>query len=323
MSRRPRARRALRRAGVVAATLVVALTVASWGFNRLTDEPSAAPPGLTYVRTGDLMTRVSVHGSTGPAVVLVPGAAESAGTWDAVAQRLSAGHRVYAYDVVGWGYTQRQGPYDLDHAARQLLGLLDALGLDRPVLVGHSSGAAVVVEAALRAPQRVGGLMLLDGDALATGAGARSPVRYVVLPPYRTTLLRLAVGSDAVVRGVYDGQCGPRCPRLDAAGIDGWRRPFRVEGAEDALWAMLDTGVLGVPTARLSLVAGLDVPKAVVFGAQDDVFPAGTPQETARRIGAPPPRIIPDARHLTPVSDPAAVAEAVAALADGAPDDGP
>ncbi|WP_088288643.1 alpha/beta fold hydrolase [Kineosporia sp. A_224] len=323
MSRRPRARRALRRAGVVVAALVVVLTVVSWGFNRVTDGPSAPPPGLTYVRTGDLMTRVSVHGSTGPAVVLVPGAAESAGTWDAVAQRLSADHRVYAYDVVGWGYTQRRGPYDLDHATRQLLGLLDALGLERPVLVGHSSGAAVVVEAALRAPQRVGGLMLLDGDALATGAGARSPVRYAVLPPYRTTLLRLAVGSDAVVRGVYGGQCGPRCPRLDAAGIDAWRRPFRVAGAEDALWAMLDTGVLGVPTARLSLVARLDVPKAVVFGAQDDVFPAGTPQETARRIGAPAPRIIPDARHLTPVSDPDAVADAVTALTGGAPGDGP
>ena len=308
-----------RRAGAVLAALVVGLTAASWVFNRVTDGPVAAPPGLTYVRTGDLMTRVSVHGSTGPAVVLVPGAAESAGTWDAVARRLATDHRVYAYDVVGWGYTQRRGPYDLDHAARQLLGLLDTLGLERPVLVGHSSGAAVVVEAALRAPQRVGGLMLLDGDALATGAGARSPVRFVVVPPYRTTLLRLAVGSDAVVRGVYGSQCGPRCPRLDAAGLDGWRRPFRVPGAEDALWAMLDTGVLGVPTARLSLVAGLDVPKAVVFGAQDDVFPAGTPEQTARRIGAPPPQLVPDARHLTPVSDPDAVAAAVAALADAGP----
>ena len=191
------------------------------------------------------------------------------------------------------------------------------------MLVGHSSGAAVVVEAALRAPQRVGGLLLLDGDALATGAGARSPLRHLVLPPFRTTLLRLAVGSDAVVRAVYGSQCGPRCPQLDAAGLDVWRRPFRVAGAEEAVWAMLDAGVLGVSVARLSRVAAVDVPKAVVFGAQDDVFPAGTPEQTARRIGAPPPQIIPDARHLTPVSDPDVVADAVAALARGVPDGGP
>lgn len=318
-STRPRLRRVVRRtAGVVVAVLVV-LTVASFGYNRLTDTPAGTPEGLTFVRTGDVMTRVAVRGTTGPAVVLVPGFAESAGTWDAVASRLATGHRVVAYDVVGMGYTQRRGPYDLDHATRQLLALLDAESIDRAVLVGHSSGAAVVVEAALRAPSRVAGIVLLDGDALATGAGQRSPVRYVVQPPWRTTALRLALRSDALVRSVYDRQCGPRCPRLDAAGVDAWRRPFQVAGAEDALWDMLDEGVLGVTPQRVSQVAALDVPKAVVFGAQDDVFPPGTPEQTARRIGAPAPTLIPDALHLTPVSDPDAVAGAVAAVADAGP----
>jgi len=299
---------------VVGAAVLVVATVASWVANRFTDGRSTAPPGLTYLRTADLLTRVTVRGSGGPPVVLVPGAAESADTWDPVAQRLSVDHRVYAYDVVGWGYTQRRGPYDLDHAARQLLGLLDALHLDRPVLVGHSSGAAVVAEAALRAPGRVGGLMLLDGDALATGAGSPTPLRHAVLPPFRTTLLRIAVGSDALIRSVYGRQCGPRCPPLDAAGVDAWRRPLRVAGAEDALWQMLDTGVLGMTAQRLEGVAALGLPTAVVFGAEDDVFDPGTPQATAARIGAPAPQLIPRARHLSLVSDPDVVAAAVEAL---------
>lgn len=314
--RRTRLRRAARRAaGAVLAVLLV-VTAGSFAYNRATATPAQPPAGLTYVRTGDVETRVALHGATGPAVVLVPGFAETADTWDAVARRLADRHRVVAYDVVGMGYTQRRGPYDLDHATRQLLALLDAQDVDRAVLVGHSSGAAVVVEAALRAPDRLAGVVLLDGDALATGAGARSPVRYVVRPPWRTTALRLAVRSDTLVRSVYGGQCGPRCPPLDAAGVDAWRRPFQVAGAEDALWAMLDEGVLGVSAERVGGLAALDVPKSVVFGAQDDVFPPGTPQETARRIGAPAPVLIPDARHLTPVSDPDAVAGAVAAVAD-------
>ena len=316
--RRGRLRRTARRGAAVVLAVLVVVTLASFAYNRATGTPATAPAGLTYVRTGDVLTRVAVHGTTGPAVVLVPGFAETADTWDGVGRRLADGHRAIAYDVVGMGYTERRGPYDLDHATRQLLALLDAQHVDRAVLVGHSSGAAVVVEAALRAPDRVAGVVLLDGDALATGAGARSPVRFVVRPPWRTTVLRLAVRSDSVVRSVYGGQCGPRCPRLDAAGVDAWRRPFQVAGAEDALWSMLDEGVLGVSPQRVAQVAALDVPKAVVFGAQDDVFPPGTPQETARRIGAPAPVLIPDARHLTPVSDPDAVARAVSAVAAAA-----
>lgn len=318
----PRRTGRLRRTLTRAALVVWVVVSGCWQVNLLTGTlPHPRPTGLTYVRTGDVETRVVRHGpATGAgrgtaAVVLVPGAAESADTWEPVARRLGGTRRVVAYDVVGWGYTERVGPYDLDHATRQLLALVDAEHLDRPVLVGHSSGAAVVAEAALRAPDKVGAVMLLDGDALPTGAGARSPARFVVLPPYRTTLLRLALLPDATVRAVYDAQCGPRCPRLDRAGVETWRAPFRYPGAEDALWAMLDTGVLGVPADRLAGLARLDLPKAVVFGAQDDVFPPGTPEQTARRVGAPAPQLIPDARHLTPVSDPDVVAAAVDRLA--------
>jgi uncharacterized membrane protein len=86
---------------------------------------------------------------------------------------------------------------------------------------------------------RVGGLVFLDGDGLDTGAGAGPGDLQRVLPnPYRTTLLRLAVRSDWVIRQIYGSQCGPVCPRLDGAGVDQWRRPLQVTGAEHALWSM-------------------------------------------------------------------------------------
>jgi len=77
------------------------------------------------------------------------------------------------------------------------------------------------------------------------------------IDPYRTTALRLAVRSDTLIQTVYRRACGQGCPRLDASGIDQWRRPLQVPGAESALWAMLTLGVPGLPPDRLAGLAAL------------------------------------------------------------------
>jgi pimeloyl-ACP methyl ester carboxylesterase len=269
---------------------------------------------MSFVAAAGISTRFQVWGSAGSPVVLVHGAAESTDTWDRLAAVLARTHRVYAYDVVGWGYTQRTGPLDLDEDANQLLALVHAWGLQRPLLVGHSSGAAIVAEAALRAPSSVGGVVLVDGDALSSGAGAKSPLADVVIPPYRITLLRLAVRSDWLIRSIYGRQCGPRCPRLTGPDVDTWRRPLQVPGAEAGLWRMLHNGVPGLSTERLHRLAALPIPKAVIFGADDAVFSRASPVQTAARIGAPAPTIVPGARHLSIISDPGPVAAAIDAV---------
>jgi pimeloyl-ACP methyl ester carboxylesterase len=312
---RPRWRRWGRRLGVTAIALVVAVTVFSLIYNAATAGRARVPAGLTYVRTGDLLTRYRAWGTGGSPVVLVHGAAESADTWEPVAGLLARDHRVYALDLNGSGYTSRRAPYDLDHQTRQLLGFLDALGLRRPLLVGHSSGAATIADAALRVPDRVGGLMFLDGDALATGAGPPPAFRHLVIPPYRTTILRLVVRSDRVIRAIYSAQCGPACPRLDAAGVERWRRPFQVPGAEAGIWGMLRYGVPGLSEDRLALLRSTGMPKAVVYGAEDHVFAKDSAAQTAHRIGAPDPTLIPGARHLTLISAPSQVARAIEELA--------
>ncbi len=310
-----RRRRWLRGLGVTVLALAVACTLFSLVYNAATAGRARTPAGLTYVRTGDLLTRYRVWGSGGSPIVLVHGAAESADTWSALAGTLASDHRVYALDLDGSGYTSRRGPYTVDHEARQLLAFLDALRLDRPTLVAHSSGAAIAAEAVLRAPTRAGGLMFLDGDALKGGAGPGLGVRYLFLPPYRTTLLRLAVRSDWFIRTVYSTQCGPSCARLDAAGLDMWRRPFQVPGAEAGIFGALPHGIPGLSPQRLGLLRGLALPKAVVYGAEDHVFSKASAADTARRIGAPAPTLIPGARHLTMISSPDDVARSIEALA--------
>lgn len=291
----------------------VLVTSFSFIYNAATAERAREPAGLRFVSADGIRTRYSAWGVNGPPIVLVHGAAESSDTWAPVAERLAARYRVYAFDVSGWGYSERRGPFDAEHGAAQLIGVMDALRLPRATLVGHSSGAGIVAAAALRAPGRVGGLVFVDGDALDTGAGAGADdVRGIVRNPYRTTLLRLGVRSDWVIRKIYGSQCGPACPRLDRAGVDRWRRPFQVAGAESALWRM--EGVVGLPERRVGELSRLNVPKSVVFGADDDVFSRSAPYDTARLIGAPAPTIVPDARHLPIVSHPDRVATAISAL---------
>ncbi|WP_216893755.1 alpha/beta fold hydrolase [Nocardia alni] len=311
-----RTRRWLWRVVAAIAAVIVAGTVFSFGYNVATRHRASPPVGLTYVRTGDISTRYRQWGESGTPIVLVHGFIESADTWQYLAPRLAAaGHRVYALDLDGFGYTQRGAPFDLDHQTSQLLEFIQALRLERPIVVGHSSGAAIVAAATLRNPEAVGGLMFLDGDGLSSGAGARSPVTKLLIDPYRTTLLRLAVRSDTLVQTAYRSACGPSCPKLDASGIDQWRRPLQVPGAEPALWAMMNLGVPGLSSDRIAELARIPLPKSVVFGAADSVFSSDTPIRTAERIGAGAPTMIPGARHLTPVNSPGAVASAILALA--------
>lgn len=296
-----------------ALAFAVATTLFSIVYNAATAGRAREPAGTRFVVADGIRTRYRQWGGSGRPVVLVHGFAESADTWDPLGRALAGHRQVYALDLTGWGYSQRKGPYDADHQAMQVLGFLDALHLNHATLVGHSTGAAVVAAAALRSPDRISQLVFLDGDALNTGAGAGAGGLQTVLPvPYRTTLLRLAARSNWLIRRIYDSNCGPGCPRLDRAGLEQWRRPLQVAGAENGIWHM--KGIVGLPASRVTALAGIPIPKAVVFGADDDVFAKSSPYETAKRIGAPAPAVIPGARHLSFISNPVEVAAAIDAV---------
>ena len=246
--------------------------------------------------------------------MLIPGAFETADTFAALGARLGADHRVYALDLTGTGYSQPVPPFTVAHFAAQVLAFASAMGLtggNSPVLVGHSSGAAVAGLAAIDGGQRVAGVMFLDGDA--QPLPAPSFLRYLIIGPYRTTVLRLGLRSDWAVRGIYSSQCGPACPRLTAAGVEVWRRPLQQPGAESALWGILAAGIPALPSAQLDMLRASRVAKSVVFGADDPQYAKSAPAQVASRIGAPPPTVIPG-RHLTMISSPSQLAVAIRAL---------
>jgi pimeloyl-ACP methyl ester carboxylesterase len=97
--------------------------------------------------------------------LLVHGLASNALIWQGVAQRLAAaGHPVAAVDLRGHGRSDKpDGGYDFATVASDLRDLVAALALERPILVGQSWGASVVLETAVRYPEAARGLVLVDG----------------------------------------------------------------------------------------------------------------------------------------------------------------
>ncbi len=100
---------------------------------------------------------------TGYPIVLLHGLASTHRWWDLVAPRLS-GYRVVRFDHRGHGGSDAPAdPYTLDLLAADGLGVLDALGLHRVVLAGHSLGAAVALRIAAASPDRVAALACVEG----------------------------------------------------------------------------------------------------------------------------------------------------------------
>lgn len=119
---------------------------------------------MPRVTVNDLNIHVQQTGA-GPDVVLIHGLTGDLSIWflSRTIPVLAESHRVTAYDLRGHGYTDAPaaGYTSLDHA-RDLIGLLDVLGIARSRLVGHSFGAVIAVHAAVIAPERVDALVLSD-----------------------------------------------------------------------------------------------------------------------------------------------------------------
>jgi 3-oxoadipate enol-lactonase len=137
---------------------------------------------MPTVEVGDYELHYVEQGSGFP-VVLIHGLAGDHTAWTPQMPRLSARSRTIAFDNRGAGKsTQRDEPVSTEDLARDTLGLMDAIGVERAHVVGRSMGGAIAQHMALMAPQRVHSLTLLASFA------RLDPVGYRVLTNMREVL---------------------------------------------------------------------------------------------------------------------------------------
>ena len=270
-------------AGVIVG-LVLLVTLGSIAYNLATSDPNVPVKQLWHgklVRTDGYLTAYREWGSGSKSVVLVGGFLEPTFVWDKVAPLLSLGFHVYALDLDGFGYTERHGPWTLAHWGDQVQAFMRARGIRRPIVIGHSLGAAVAVETARRGV--ASGIVLVDGDALRSGGPPRLVRTVLARSPFFTTAYRFLLRSPWAIKRLLRMAYGAHHPKLDKAEISRWTDPFRAAGARHALQGIVQNGIPGFTHARLRQV---HVPALVVWGASDSIDPASAGRASARDLKA-------------------------------------
>ena len=127
-----------------------------------TEAGFARPPRLRRVALRDHETVVADVGDEGPPVLLLHALGLDWRMWETVMTPLAAGRRVFAYDIRGHGAAAGSPiPFTMDDAASDMVGVLDALELDRAHVVGLSYGGGIAQTAAVGHPERFASLALL------------------------------------------------------------------------------------------------------------------------------------------------------------------
>lgn len=188
-------------------------------------------------------------------------------------QRAARNHRVIAFDRPGFGYSDRPvGRNWTAHAqARLLLQALDQLGVEQPIVLGHSWGASVALEMGLIAPDRVASLILVSGYYYPTSEyeaplfmGPAIPIigdllRHTLAPPLvRLMWRRLAAKAFAP-------QPVPESFRAYPSEISIRPSQLQAEAAESAL-------MIPDALAMQSKYPGLRTPVTIIAGDADQII---------------------------------------------------
>lgn len=219
----------------------------------------------------------------GPPIVALHGITASHANFAGIGERLAGRRPLYAPDLRGRGDSDKPDTgYGMVQHARDVAAAMTQLGVERAVIVGHSMGAFVAAALADTYPDRVSGLVLIDGGPpLAVPDGA-DPVSLldVVLAPQMARLRTEFVSFDAYLEywraaGVFPAEAwNPWLEQYLRYDLGGAAPKLRPKASEAAIRAdYLDTTNADVPRERLNRTK---VP-VLMLRAEEGFFPGQPP----------------------------------------------
>ena len=124
-------------------------------------------PVMRRVKGDGININIADWGGGGRPILCIHGITANCRCWDVLASALSPKHRVMAMDLRGRGQSDKPPTgYSIDHHLRDINCLLDDLGLDSIVLMGHSLGASISLAFGAEYPDRVDSVILVDGGGV-------------------------------------------------------------------------------------------------------------------------------------------------------------
>lgn len=249
---------------------------------------------------------------TGHPIVLVHGSFTSSHLWQDVLPRLPKGHRVLVLDLLGHGRSDPPGSAAMTVAAHaeRLERLLDIMGVQQVMLVGHGMGAAVAARVAHEHPERIAQLMLVNPTLLAARADEallNGKVRRVaslvwlwqrIAPSWVASALHAALLPGFAHRDV------------GARSLDVYLMPFRQRDGRDAACAQLRAlGQSRGDTVAALAPGALRCPTALVLGEHDPFLNAARSERlvewlrtaTGNTVGV---HTLPGVAHVAPEEAP-------------------
>jgi pimeloyl-ACP methyl ester carboxylesterase len=248
---------------------------------------------------------------TGVPVVLLHGNGSMIGDFIAsgVFERVAPGCRVIAFDRPGFGHSERPHGrlWTPSEQASLLLKAFTLLGIERPVIVGHSWGALVALALAMQGPERVAGLVLLSGYYYPT---PRSDMLAIAQVAMLNPFVRGAIATGAIRRVFAPLPVPERFHRTYSLALA--LRPSQLRAVREES-AML-TDAAGALSRRY---AELSVPVRIIAGADDRIVE--TDKHSARlhrQIAASTFRRVPGSGHMVHHAVPEEVVDAIAAIGE-------
>jgi pimeloyl-ACP methyl ester carboxylesterase len=246
----------------------------------------------------------------GPAVVFIHGLSGQLRNFAYLPlETLARTHRVVLVDRPGSGYSTRTAQHDgaIASQANAVARLIDTLGLDRPLVVGHSLGGAVSLALALDHPQRVGALALIAPltQPVADVPAAFRPlaIRSAWWRRWVSRTLAVPVGmmtGRTTLTYVFGPEDAPKDFLIRGGGVLSYRPGNFEASSVDILAAARDMPALAARYASLS------VPVEILYGRQDRILDYRVQGETMRLASERVHLTLVDGGHMLPVTQPEA-----------------
>ncbi len=276
-----------------------------------------ADPDGRFVEVNGLTVHSKVVGEGMPAFVLLHGFGASVFSWREVLGPLGTWGTAVAFDRPPFGLSERPlfwegpNPYTPEAQVELTVAMMDAAGMERAVLVGHSAGGTVALQVAQRHPSRVEALVLVSPAVVGPAGGLPPVLRFLLATPQARRLAPL------FIRGVEDDldealrQAWHDPQKITPEIAEGYKKPFQADDWDRALWELT---LAAGPTGVEERLGEVQAPVLLITGDDDRIIAPALTAALAEDLPQSELVVIPDCGHVAHEEHPEVVLQAMGAF---------